>query len=85
MQYRRDRKGWMQGRWDEGLDRCMKLVMQERRDEEQERFWAGGIRKVGCRTGGMQNKRDAEQERCCTGEIGKVGCRTGGMKDRRDA
>ena len=73
MLYRRDRKGWMQGRWDEGLDRCMKLVMQERRDGEQERFWAGGIRKVGCRTGGMQNKRDAVQERLERWDAGQAG------------
>ena len=35
--------------------------IQDRRDVEQERFWAGEIGKVGCRTGGMQNRRDAVQ------------------------
>ena len=29
-------KGWMHDRWDEGLDRYMKLGMQERRDAGQE-------------------------------------------------
>ena len=41
----------------------MKGGIQDRRDAEQERFWAGGIGKVGCRTGGMGNRRDAVQER----------------------
>ena len=63
----------MQGRWDEGLDRCMKLGMQERRDAEQERFWAGGIGKVRYRTGGMQNKRDAIHERLERWDAGQVG------------
>ena len=45
----------------------MKGGIQDRRDVEQERFWAGEIGKVGCRTGGMQDRRDAEHvERCCT-------------------
>ena len=66
-------KGWMHDRWDEGLDRCMKLGMQERRDAEQERFWAGGIGKVGYRTGGMQNKKDAIHERLERWDAGQVG------------
>ena len=40
---RRDRKGGM----------------QDRRHAEQERFWAGGIGKVGCRAGGMKDWTDA--------------------------
>ena len=74
--------------------------IQDRRDVEQERFWAEEIGQVGCRTGGMRNRRDAvqrdrkggmqvrrdaEKERCCIGGIGKVGCMTGGMKDWTDA
>ena len=36
MLYRRDRKGWMQDRRDEGLDRFMKLGMRNRRDSGHE-------------------------------------------------
>ena len=49
------------------------IHVQDRRDAEQERFWAGGIGKVGYRTGGMQNKKDAIHERLERWDAGQVG------------
>ena len=63
----------MQDRWDEGLEGCMKLGIQERRDTRKEECRTGGMQDLarleGCRNRGMQGMRDARDEGCKEGGI----------------